>query len=255
MTQMTFKEFVETVKTEMQKIYSGREVSSISVLKNNGNQYTGIIIKSGESNVVPTIYLDDFYKEYQEGFPIEDILSVIQELHQEHKIQRNLDTNSIRDFNLIKNFICYRLINAGRNCELLQTLPHRMYCDLAIVYYIPMSMKRKNDSMITIHSDLMNFWQVNEETLYKCARVNTPKLFAAHINAFSDILDGPTDRETHPDMPAFVARNSSETGGAAVLLYNNVMESFANKYGSFYILPAFTKLSFYLVRSLLTGQF
>jgi len=50
-------------------------------------------------------------------------------------ILASISVDSINDFNLARDKICYRLINQQMNKELLPTIPYRRYHDLAIVYY------------------------------------------------------------------------------------------------------------------------
>ena len=39
-----------------------------SVMKNNGVELTGIIIREKDKNASPTIYIDELYQEYQRGY-------------------------------------------------------------------------------------------------------------------------------------------------------------------------------------------
>ena len=63
---MNFEEFSETVLKEIWKKIEGMFDVSITVnMKNNGIKCTGISAVSKESNNGPCIYLDDYYKGYQ----------------------------------------------------------------------------------------------------------------------------------------------------------------------------------------------
>lgn len=236
--KLSFEEFTEKLKMNLRKIYQGCKITTVTVTKNNGHRLTGITIKSDESNISPNIYLNGFYEEYREGVPLEDILNGIQALYEEYRITGYVDISSIRNFESAKSKICCRLINADRNRELLQTLPYRLYQDLAIIYYIPMSTRQENDAIITIRNDLMNYWQTDEATLYARAKENTPQLFEACIQPINDLIHGLSYDEPLADISMYVVRNNSSSGGAAVILYEDVLREFADTYDDFYILPS-----------------
>lgn len=238
--KITFEEFTEKVRSELQQMYPDCRITTAIVTKSNDRQLTGITIRSSESNIAPNIYLDGFYEEYQDGMPLEAIFHCIQELYKEYRITGYVDVRSIQDFDAAKNIICYRLINADRNREFLQTLPYRLYHDLAIIYYIPMSTRHDNDGIITVQNSLMDCWKVDEATLYKYASKNTSRLFGACVQPMTDLLQELGCDEVREDIPMYVARNRSSSGGAAVMLYEDVLQEFADTHDDFYILPSST---------------
>lgn len=236
--KLSFDDFSQKAKEKLQQIYPECQVETSAVMKNNGRQYTGITIKSEETNIAPQIYLESFYEAYLDAQPLESIVCQIQETYEEHRNTRNLDVNSVLDFDAAKTKICYKLVNADRNRELLQQMPHRLFQDLAVVYYLPVSIREEYDSSLTIRHELMECWHVTEETLYECARENTAKLFAPYTESLSAMMRKMGHEERRPAIPLYVARYSSNTGGAAVMLCKDILQDFADTHDDFYILPS-----------------
>ena len=65
---ITIEVFTEIIKSEMEKIYSGKcKVDVLNVVKNNQFHLRGITICNRESNIAPTIYLYGYIADYKDG--------------------------------------------------------------------------------------------------------------------------------------------------------------------------------------------
>ena len=80
----SFEEFknevVGKIREFLPESFASAEVSLQVVRKNNDLQLTGLTIRSTESNICPTIYLEKFYDEYVEGADMSEILERIAEV-------------------------------------------------------------------------------------------------------------------------------------------------------------------------------
>lgn len=248
------KTFASALKRMLGKAYPSCTVEIHEIPKNNSLMRTGILIREEGRNIAPTIYLEEFFDEYRNGKPFNEICRTIQRIHTESNPPGNFDVNAITDFAAVKNKICYRLVNAERNAAMLREAPHRLWQDLAVVYYIVLS----KDSSIGVSSfavkdNLMGIWGVDEHMLYDIARQNAPALFKAEVMPISDVISAMLREMPEcgqiaalPELekpgnlpPLYVATNECKRHGAAVLLYDGVLEGFAERCGSdFYILPS-----------------
>lgn len=62
---MKMKEFAETIRNQIfGKIEDVVEITIKPVLKNNGKKLTAFVFQERVQKATPTIYLDDFYREY-----------------------------------------------------------------------------------------------------------------------------------------------------------------------------------------------
>lgn len=134
---MTYDEFLKTIVDRSQerlgKMY---HVCIEKVLKNNGEKKDALCMRKEESTVEPVLYLNPYYDLYQEQMTLDDIMDEIMEVYKWNKDRPVGWNHDFADFEGIRNRIIFKLVNAGKNKELLSSAPHILYMDLAIVFYI-----------------------------------------------------------------------------------------------------------------------
>ena len=110
--------FAEKLKERLEQKYKQYQVTVQQVIKNNGVKLTGISILKNGCITAPTIYLEDLFEQYQQGASLEHIICII--LNQYVQIGHDLPILNFYNFSEVKGNICFRLINAEKNAELLQ---------------------------------------------------------------------------------------------------------------------------------------
>ena len=251
----TMEVFAGTVKRAME-VYYGEDyrVSVQDVQKNNGLVLTGITILKKDCNIAPTIYLNQVFEQYQEGRTIESICREIIRIYEEHAIHTDFDVSYVTDFAKVQNHICYKLINAKKNETLLNDVPHVVLEDLAIIFYILVSKDLEGTGTITVKNNMLSFWDVDTDTLYKLAILNTQRLFRGTVQSMASVmteiishkLDEESAQEFYDMMvgeddmiPMYICTNADKLNGAGVILYQGLLQEFADRVGSdFYILPS-----------------
>ena len=139
---MKIHTFIFHILQKMQNDLEGEATVSIhDVTKNNGVVLTGLTFSKKDVNISPTIYLEDFYKEYQEGKSMEGILEEIKEIYYGSRMENSINMDFFTDYEKAKKNIVYKLINYEKNKELLKEIPHKKFLDLAIVFYYLVDMK------------------------------------------------------------------------------------------------------------------
>ena len=248
-TGMGFEGFVNVMKEHLQARYPDCDIKVVHVDKNNGLRLTGITILPEGQTVVPTIYMEDFYKDFQAGRWIDDIVADVVQLYEENKLQEDFILPDVTDFEVVKDIVCFKLINRERNREKLSSMPHRDFLDLAIVYFIPVSIDGGKGGTITVTDNLFSQWQTDEETVYQYALKNTKRLYPVIRQSMEDVIrdmmgaDAPTDlfseKNGVPAIPMFVLRcHKGDMTKAAAVLYDDILREFGQAYGNFYILPS-----------------
>lgn len=235
--------FEDGLKVKLQEKYPESSIVFQNVQKNNGVMLRAITIVNPDSNISPTIYLNDFKKQYEETHDIDEICNKIAELNEKHE-GVEFDVDSVVNFSKVKTRICAKLISRERNRNLLKTVPYHEFLDLAVVYFV--SVKEMEFASILIHDNLLEKWGVTEEELYSCAMQNTPLLFPENILPMSEVLKDMLSVEAMPEEAfaviedtIYVATNQSKIFGAAVLLYPRFLEHEAEALGrNFYIIPS-----------------
>lgn len=251
----TMEAFAGTVKTAMEAYYGADyKVTVQDVQKNNGLVLTGITILKKDCNIAPTIYLNQAFEQYQEGRTLESICREFIRVYEEHKVQTDFDVSCVTDFSKVQSRICYKLVNAGKNEVLLADTPHILLEDLAVVFYILVSSEAEGTGTITIKNNMLEIWDVNTDALYELALTNTQQLFRGTVksmaNVMMDILSEQMDEESAMEffdmmvgendmIPMYVCTNTMKLNGAGVILYNGLLQEFADRVGSdVFILPS-----------------
>lgn len=191
-TITTKEAFVETVKAAMEAMYSdGYTVRLQKVQKNNGMVLNGLTIQKVGVNIAPTIYLDSFYEEYRNGRTLESIVNAISATYEQHKVEKNFDVEMISDYDAVKDRICFKLINAEKNRELLKDVPYVPLMDLAIVFYILIDQCVDGNATALIRNNMLEVCgNPSVEVLYDIAKNNTQRLFRGHVASMMEVMTG-----------------------------------------------------------------
>lgn len=230
-----------------------------TVIKNNGVELTGMIIKEKDNNASPTIYIDELYKEYQRGVSLKKLADTVQQIYKENQYEEEVNLQKFKNYESAKEKIVYKLIGEEKNKKLLQSIPHRVFSNLAIVfYYVVDEPPFYGKASILITNVHLKYWKIDEEELYQNAIRNTPFLLPPQIQNIEDVMrdimkSGLTQDETIEEMmnrlkkdllgidkvPMYVLTNNRKLQGAACMLYPGVIRKFAKTLNkNIYILPS-----------------
>ncbi len=241
---MNYQQFVITLKERVEHLLDNdMSVSIHTALKNNGHERTGLTISAKQVNLSPTIYLEEFYKRYQNGDSVEAITENILNIYDEVKFEHSWQVHTISDFEISKEKIVYKIIYAPENELVLQTLPHISFLDFAIVYYILFEVDEKGTATVPVTDDLIRLWETSLDEIAQLARQNTPKLLPAVFKpmrvVIDELLDNPCENEFQADDIMFVLSNSLRNFGAACILYHGLLQQIGDFLKeSFFILPS-----------------
>lgn len=250
----TVEAFASVIKSVMEQYFDDSvHVEIQKVKKNNGLELTGIVIMEKSTNIAPTIYLEGYFSDYRNGESMINICERILKVYNENKVTDEFDISMVTDFNRAKHHICYKLVNAERNVDLLADAPHVLVEDLAVIFYIVATKDEMGTGTITIKNRFLEMWQdVTVDELYQIALDNTQHMFRGRVtsmmNVLTEIMAEELDEEyaneffdmvADGDIPMFIATNTAKLNGAGVILYKDLLKTFAEKIrGDFYILPS-----------------
>lgn len=240
---MSFEGFVTYIRLGIQqRLGEGCSVTVKEFTKNNGTSLQGLIVFEPESNILPTIYLDDYYQGYMMGRNLEQIESEIMELYRRNRRENKMDVSFFTEWENVKQRIIFRLVNYAANKELLNEVPHRRILDLAVVYYCLVESNSEADATILIHSPHMESWKVTEDVLFHAALENTPCLQKACVVNMEQVCRGILEeKDSDLGIPKMmnIMTNANRTNGAGVILYQDVLKEFAEEMGhDLYIIPS-----------------
>ena len=162
---MNYTEFMNAMLCEIRgQVDAQVRTELYTVTKNNGTRRTGILFKQEDSNLAPTIYLEEFYQKYLKGQQVPDLADSICSIYQEIRVKKTCDCQNLFDFNHVKEHIVYKLIRRDANEELLKQIPYEPFLDLAVVYYIQIDNTRFGSAAIQIRNEHLRYWRVEEYT-------------------------------------------------------------------------------------------
>ena len=223
---MNYTEFMNAMLCEIRgQVDAQVRTELYTVTKNNGTRRTGILFKQEDSNLAPTIYLEEFYQKYLKGQQVPDLADSICSIYQEIRVKKTCDCQNLFDFNHVKEHIVYKLIRRDANEELLKQIPYEPFLDLAVVYYIQIDHTRFGSAAIQIRNEHLRYWRVEKEEIRRLAEKNTPRIYPAQIQKIVRFM--------------YVATNEQCSLGAAVMRYPDFREKVRGMIrGDFYILPS-----------------
>lgn len=259
MKKMSFEEFkdavVENIKEWLPESYGNAEVWIQEVLKNNHKQMTGLNIRNLDDNISPQIYLEDFYREYEDGMKFSEILSRIAEIRAKTEVEEQFDVDQILNFERCKNRVRPRLINAEWNTELLKNRPHVFVEDLLVVFYIDLGCDENGSMSILIENSLLEVWNITTTELYELALKNQEAFGEGKIMTMNEMMielitenviepddievEEMVDKMLHEDCNMYILTNRRKQFGASMILNKNLMKSLVDKMGTnFFVLPS-----------------
>lgn len=235
----------EAMKQQIQealskKLGDGFHITIHEVLKTNV-KLDGLIIMQDGKNIAPNIYLDSFYKDLENGTPLDDVVNrILQTYSKAETHSAHFDITAISDFSYVKDKLYVELINRHFNKELLKDIPHALFLDdFAIVVRCAVEMLAESSASFLVQNKHLNMWQTDHETLLSHALQNTRKMFGVELLKMSDIIQETIPEEIaggFPYCPLWVMTNNKKLSGAATVLFDDVLKDFAEKHGSFYVI-------------------
>ena len=253
---MEFTNFKTLVKEEVER-RAGKtyRVRLNDVMKNNGVILSGLTVMQDDSNISPTIYLNNYYEAYESGqATLGMVINDVMDVYNKNKVNRKLDMRYFLNYESVKGRIVMKLIHTEKNKELLMDIPYVEFLDLAVVFQVSIADEHIGAASILIHNAHIKLWGVDCQELYRRALRNTPKLLRYEIKSMRDVMaeilrskaeqceEGGYDddrQELEQCVPMYVLSNRNRTDGAACMLYPNLIRDFAKAMGSdLYIIPS-----------------
>lgn len=263
MNEMNFEEFkkaiADNVKDYLPAKFEESDVLIKSVLKNNDTVLDGLTIVDPDTNVSPTIYLNQFYEEYKNGKNMNDIIGDIADVYIANTVDKQMDVSIVTDFEKAKGNILPRLVNAEENQELLAQRPHMIMDDLAVTYHLEMGKSDNGNMSVAITNAILDMYGISQEELHDLAVANLEEKMPATFQGMSEVVkemmlpqimsDLDLSKEAALDYieqmipdgneQMYVLSNDSRLHGAATVLNEKAMEDIAEKVGGdFFILPS-----------------
>ena len=224
--------------------YDGFENCKIDIrdiIKENGMR-AAVIVKRPDSNIAPTIYLDEYYKKFvEDSHSLESVLEEIAEAAVEGYRSYSFEL----DFeNILKNkdLIVCELVNTGWNKGMLKNVPHREYEDLSLIYRIRITDAAGCTGTILVTNDIAERMGMDETQLYEASSDNVRYLCVSMAEMLAELTGLEPEEPGIPGMEMYVLTNEQKTYGAAAITSAEAMEEVMEKLGTkdIIVLPSST---------------
>ena len=240
---MEYEAFRTNIVEELRNFYGADATVEVTTsAKNNGIKLDGIIIRLGEANVSPIIYLQQYYEEFMENenISIDEIVGRIVELRERHELQ-DADgvIGKITDWAYVREHIYPMIVSAEDNEEMLRALVSKPFLDLAVIMYIRLDdiLQIGGEATVKVTKEILSSLKVSEAEAFDVAFSNMKKDDYA-IQDIYTAISGMIGEEKIMDEPTgkmFVLTNKRKSWGAVGILDKDLLHSIGK---SLYILPS-----------------
>ena len=214
---MNYEQFKSAVIRALQKDIPDPKVIDVrTIMKNNGVQLDGLIIREGGASSAPTIYLDGYYSRYRTGMAFHTLYAEILKTCRAYREGIPIDTGFLTDYAKARDRVAYKLVHAGRNEALLEEVPHIPFLDLAVVFYCLMENAACGDpATVLIYSSQVELWGIAPDTLYADAMRNTPRMLPQCVRDIREVLGQIDEDITHIAAAGNAGKDPAPAGEAA----------------------------------------
>ena len=241
-SRLTFSEFEAYVREHILTDWcAGRTLDIHKIKKNNGVELTAMLIPEEGCCITPTFYLEDFYEMYLQDGHLPELVDWIRERYRlAEESVAGVNVAKLLNYEAVKDRIIMKMVHYEKNEEMLESCPHIKVYDLAVTFRTLVSLDPSTVSSALVTYQQLDQWGISISDLLLTAEKNTRRLFPSEICTIEEFL------EEHCDYPVYdigdifyVVTNDHMINGATVMLYDGLLEEFAEKIGGdFYILPS-----------------
>lgn len=272
---MTYEKFMEQVKEQIMSFlpeeYANADVTIQEVSKNNNQKFHAICIKRPEDRIVPNVYLEDYYRTYEDDGNMENILTAIARIYQKNmENNENLLPFEVKDYESVKNRLYVVALNRNNNQDYLRDAVRRDIAETditSVVRVLCTNNQEKGMSSFMVKSGMLEMWGISREEIYEQALKNTERIFKPDMRNIKEILlsgcMGTLSEEEQEgfrsflnlDIPEqdqraekskeilpyeqYVLTNIAQINGATAILYPNLLQEIGEATQSnFFILPS-----------------
>lgn len=237
-------ELLEALKNRLPDSF---KIITFTVMKGN-QEKEAFLITEEDTGASPTFYFADYFSDYCANIPIEQIASKIIGTYYYAMQQVDITVDDFKDFEAQRDKIVYKLVNTKLYKDTLKNIPHIRFFDLSIIFYCVLDINEESCLSYVITNNALDFWGISKKDLYMIAHTNVQKVLPLLvIPSVQAILGEETIcsnvKSTVKSLPNdffYIVTNIFHSNGFANIFTPDLMSTFAERFGDFYILPAST---------------
>lgn len=255
MREQDFYESVrDAVRAGLPAGFEGADVSLTRQVKQNDTERTGITIRRPGESICPVIYLDDFYKQFEEGKGIDALAGQILETRMslEGGIAEQINPQMFADYDAVRPHLQMRAFDTEKNEKRLEGIVHYCFGDYTAGYSIMLGNSAEKSMSVMITPAMMDMWGISKRRLHDdtiladlsrgpvLADMGSMMMSFGEGTECRNFLDekGPLDPGVL-EMPMFVLTSREKMHGAGLILNPVIQQKIALIMGGdYYVLPS-----------------
>ena len=244
MTKVCIDDFEEKLAQFVKANCKGVEISFQKVKKNNSLILNACVIRTS-SNLAPSIYLNRFIEEIDNGRDMQDVFREILSVYEKIKINDDMELSWFMDWEQVKEKIRMKTINRSLNkdCILVES-PNFVYLDLAVIFYVELPLVDGCGS-IRICNNHLDIWGIDKRELLKQAKINLESeefCIQSIENVMKERMGEQSEEVPHygADNQLYVITTKNRLYGSRAILDGKTLERMSDMFGgkSYYVLPS-----------------
>ena len=246
-----FEEVLEAVKMQIpEDLRDEIEVSIREVIKTNDELLHGISIMIPEAQCAPTIYLEDYYEDYMNGMPIDEIAENIVDVSiAAYKVAPTVEEFAL-EYEDIQDKLTIQVLDSEMNKGRLKDLVYQPVGNgFVAIPYVALKEGEQGRMMAAVTKPMAKEMEYDIDKLLETAFRNTaeyyePVFIGMESMLFSEdrpeIVNPMKDGfEINPNLNMYVLTNTMQRNGASVLFYPDVQKRIGEVLGKdYYVLPS-----------------
>ena len=195
--EMTYESFVETLRSELLEA-TGYDEEMICYKQETEYPPTSgdrLLLKrqrNEEIMEVCALYVQDLYREYQNGWSMEEIVrEIVERLDAIARSECFQRSRNLEDYDKIKEDLFIRLLNIEKNQVELEECIYRTIGDIALVLYARMGELNGSSASIKIKRHMLEKWEQEPKQVFEEALLNTYFISPPRINCWEKLIFDP----------------------------------------------------------------
>ena len=233
--QLFLKELTENIKTPFAE---NGNLKVQTIHRSNSLKIKAVALYQGTSKLTPWIYMAPFYRLSREGVSFPTICRELENILGMCTLAGSLPDDIFLTFSSALPLLRFRLIAKTGNETLLKYVPHRDFCDIAIIYHLLIPCNGDHLGSAILYNDHCQLWGVTEDILYQAVMKQQEETEDFRIDKLSNIIRS-CGETGYPDVGLYFMSNRLGYYGASAILNPRAVKEAAKVIGSSgYILPA-----------------
>ena len=255
MNRNEFFDYVkEHVKNYLPPVFDDAEFIIQEVTKQNDQHLTGLSIRREGEQMIPTIYLDSYYKQYLEGADPDELVGDVADARIEYNVDEiPKEFSEIMDYETAKGKLQIVLCDPEMNQDRLKGKISKPFGEYTATYQVSVLREGETYGTVAVTEGLLKYWNVTPEQLHADAiaaeDARIPSLYSINDLMMEMMMGGskPNNLLQHPEeigiggVPLFCLTTEDKMFGASLMVRDDILSKAAEALGgNFYVLPSST---------------